>query len=211
MLEQVAFLRLTSQKLPCYPPSPPTSTYVTLLLRKSRVSFSSETIPWEFPMPSFDKCIWDVSYQLCTSGCKTNVQLFSQFLLDLFLGRRVIPSPYSQVSASLFKISQLFVRRGEWSLALGRKAPSAWMAKSEGGHLCCKPYFSRVAVVFLHCCNVIFFLTDQCISSHSLSPCHSANILHSGYAKKYIFFLSRHIASPGKQIFLYLSEHISPC
>ena len=64
-----------------------------------------------------DENFSDLLWSMCV--CKTNVQLFSQvgypqfhpFLLDL--GRRAIPSPYSQVSASLFKISQLFVRCGE--------------------------------------------------------------------------------------------------
>ena len=77
---------------------------------KSRVFFSESMGP-------ADENFSDLLWSMCV--CKTNVQLFSQvgypqfhpFLLDL--GRRAIPSPYSQVSASLFKISQLFVRRRE--------------------------------------------------------------------------------------------------
>ena len=77
---------------------------------KSMVFFSESMGP-------ADENFSDLLWSMCV--CKTNVQLFSQvgypqfhpFLLDL--GRRAIPSPYSQVSASLFKISQLFVQLRE--------------------------------------------------------------------------------------------------
>ena len=59
--------------------------------------------------------------------------------------------------------------------------------------------------------QVIFFFTDQCISSHSLSPCYSAHILHSDCSKN-MFFSRYDILSPEEnRFFLYLSEHISPC
>ena len=155
-LEQVAFLRLTSQKLPCYtrpllllPVCNPSSREYGFLLRPSHENF---------PCLLSLKCMWDVCWFLRVD--------IPQFLLDLFLGRGAIPSPYSQVSASLFKISQLFVRRGEWSLALGRKAPSAWMAKSEGGHRAASHISLDFAVVFLHCCKSYFSSLTTSVSLH---------------------------------------------
>ena len=48
----------------------------------------------------------------------------------------------------------------------------------------CKPYFSRLCRRISTLLQVIFFFThNQCITSHSLSSCHSTDILHSECAK----------------------------
>ena len=111
-LEQVAFLRLTSQKLPCSSPPPRSSmcNCGTLLRRNQEYGFLPyEKFPREFLMSSL------VDHGMCANCargmCSSDIPWFHPFLLDLFLGQAAIPSPYSQVSASLFKISQLFVRR----------------------------------------------------------------------------------------------------
>ena len=84
------------------------SQYVTLLLfGNQEYRFLLRQSHENFP------CLLSLSvYEMCTSGSFLVLDI-PQFLLDLFLGRPAIPSPYSQVSASLFKISQLFVRSGE--------------------------------------------------------------------------------------------------
>ena len=135
---------------------------VTLLLQQYR--FLLRPSHGSFPCLLSSKCMWDVCWCPLLAAKRISQIIFLS-IPPRFVSwpSRAIPSPYSQVSASLFKISQLFVRRGEWSLALGRKAPSGWMAKSEGGHRaashislkvvflhCCKSYFSSLTSVFLH-------------------------------------------------------------
>ena len=158
-LEQVAFLRLTSQKLPCSSP-PPRSSMCNPSSAKPRVWFSSV---WENPT-RVSHVFFGGSWDVCEL-CKRNVQLWYPLIPPFPPGFVSWPRGYSQSLFPSLRVSiqdfPAFCAAGEWSLALGLRAPSGWMAWSEGGQRAAsnislhgsKPYFS--------------WLTTSAISSHT--------------------------------------------
>ena len=105
------------------------------------------------------------------------MQLFSQvgypqfhpFLLDL--GRRAIPSPYSQVSIQDFPAFCPAQR-----MKAGIRPQGSFSLNGQDWTRCCKPYFSGVATVFLSCSKSHFSRsTSVFLHIHQASSCHSSS------------------------------------